>query len=83
VKLADVVPSLTEVAPVKPEPVIVTDLPVGPYVGEKPVIFGVVAVVTVNDDELVPVPAAVVTAIGPVVAPLGTFAVILMDEPTV
>jgi len=37
----------------------------------------------VNDDELVPVPAAVVTAIGPVVAPLGTVAVIFTDDATV
>ena len=40
VKVADTVPSLTEVAPVKPEPLIVTLVPVHPKFGEKLVIFG-------------------------------------------
>ena len=35
---------------------------------------------TVNDAVLVPVPAAVVTATGPVVAPAGTVAVIWVPE---
>ena len=39
--------------------------------------------VTVNDAVLVPVPAAVVTATGPVVAPAGTVAVIWVPEVTV
>ena len=38
---------------------------------------------TVNDAVLVPVPAAVVTATGPVVAPAGTVAVIWVPEVTV
>jgi hypothetical protein len=40
-------------------------------------------VVTVKLVELVPVPPPVVTAIGPVVAPVGTVAVIFTDELTV
>ena len=38
---------------------------------------------TVNDAVLVPVPAGVVTATGPVVAPAGTVAVIWVSEVTV
>ena len=39
--------------------------------------------VTVNEAVLVPVPAGVVTATGPVVAPAGTVAVIWVSEVTV
>ena len=83
VKLADTVPSLREVAPVRFDPVITTRVPVRPKVGEKLVIFGPVAVVTVNEPELVPVPPVVETEIVPVVAPAGTVAVIFTDELTV
>jgi hypothetical protein len=59
---------LTAVAPVKALPVTITVVPRGPLVGEKLVIFGLTLKLVV----LVPVPPGVVTAIGPVVAPLGT-----------
>jgi len=48
--------------------------PVVPEGPEVIVVSGGVVSSTVNDDELVPVPPAVVTEIGPVVAPLGTVA---------
>jgi hypothetical protein len=67
--------NLTEVAPVRFVPVIVTEVPTGPPVGEKLVIVGPVAV-TVKLEALVAVPPGVVTEIVPVVAPLGTVAVI-------
>jgi hypothetical protein len=82
-KLADTAPSLTEVAPVKPEPVIVIVAFVRPYPGQKLVILGAPAVVTVNEPALVPVPLPVVTAIFPVGAPAGTVAVIFTVEFTV
>jgi hypothetical protein len=69
----------TDVAPVKLAPVIVTTLPTGPLAGEKLVIRGP----TVKLLELVAVPAGVVTPIGPVVAPEGTVAVILVELVTV
>jgi hypothetical protein len=69
----------TDVAPVKLAPVIVTAVPTGPLVGEKLVIHGP----TVKLVALVAVPAGVVTLIGPVVAPEGTVAVILMELLTV
>src|SRR5690242_12617853 len=65
---------VTAVAPVNPVPVMLTDVPGGPEVGVNEVTAG--AAVTVNEAVLVPVPAGVVTAIGPVVAPVGTVAVI-------
>ena len=69
--------NLTAVAPVKAVPVITTFVPTGPLVGEKLVMLeGAGGVVTVKFVELVPVPAEVVTLIGPVVAPAGTVAVI-------
>ena len=83
VKAADTVPSLTEVVPVKPVPVIVTLAPVRPEVGVKLAIVGGLPTVTVNEPALVPVPPAAVIEIGPVVAPAGTAAVILMAELTV
>ena len=67
--------NFTAVAPVKLAPVIITFVPTGPLVGEKLVIEGA-GTVTVKLVELVPVPFAVVTLIGPVVAPVGTVAVI-------
>jgi hypothetical protein len=44
-EVAEVPPNLTEVAPVKPVPVIATDVPpaVGPDVGDLPVTVGIAA----------------------------------------
>ena len=50
---------------------IVTEVPTGPLVGEKPVIWGM----TRNILLLFSVPLEVVTVTKPVVAPLGTAAV--------
>src|SRR5213596_330292 len=72
-------PNFTEVAPVKPVPWIVTEVPTGPLVGVKDVIVG--AVVTVKSDALVAVPPGVVTVILPVTAPLGTLAVTRVPAP--
>jgi hypothetical protein len=66
----------TAVAPVKPLPVTVTVDPTPPEDGETPVIAGAGGAVTVNEDGLVPVPAGVVTVMGPVLAPAGTVALI-------
>jgi hypothetical protein len=63
-------------------PLIVTDVPTRPLTGEKPVIEGAGPVVTANAVALVAVPPAVVTAIGPVVAPAGTVAAIRVAETT-
>jgi hypothetical protein len=72
---------VTAVAPVKFVPVIVTIVPTGPKVGVNDVIVGTPVLVTVNLWELQAVPPGVVTQIFPVVAPLGTVAVIWVDEP--
>jgi hypothetical protein len=53
-------------------PVIVTEVPATPIVGENPVIVGGSGTVTVNDDALVAEPEGLVTAIVPLVAPVGT-----------
>jgi hypothetical protein len=75
--------NLTEVAPVKPEPLIVTLVPTGPLVGEKlPIVGETGDVVTVKFVALVAVPALVVILMGPVVPALGTVAVICVSEPT-
>ena len=71
----------TVAAPAKLNPIIVTVVPTGPLVGEKLLIIG--APTTVKLLELVAVPKGVVTLIGPVVAPAGTVAVILVLELTV
>jgi hypothetical protein len=73
---------VTLLVPVKPEPVIVTGVPTRPLVGVNEEIFGAgVWAVTVKLVLLVPVPPlVVVTAIGPVVAPLGTVALIVVSE---
>jgi hypothetical protein len=68
VKVADLPLKVTEVAPVKLPPVIVTSVPALPLAGVKLVIQGA----TVKFVVLVPVPTDVVTAIVPVVAPVGT-----------
>jgi len=55
-------------------PVIVTALPTGPLVGLKPLIVG--GLITVKLVLLVVLPPGVVTLIGPLVAPVGTVALI-------
>jgi hypothetical protein len=67
-----VVLNATLVAPVKPEPVIVTDVPTEPLVGLKPVIAGS----TLNAVDEVAVPPDVATLTGPLVAPAGTLVLI-------
>ena len=75
VKLPALVPlNLTAVTPVKLVPVRITEVPTAPLLGLKLVIVGATTV-TVKLVLLVTVPPGVVTAIGPVVAPLGTRAV--------
>jgi hypothetical protein len=84
VKLAVRFLSVTDVAPVKFVPVIVTIVPTGPLVGKKLEIVGAgAAVVTVNVPALVPGPPGVVTLHFPLVAPVGTEAVIFVAELTV
>src|SRR3954447_27029944 len=74
-------PNRTDVAPVKFEPLITTAEPTGPDVGEIDEIDGAaVTAVTANGPELVPVPAAVATVIGPDVAPAGTVAATCESE---
>jgi hypothetical protein len=73
VKLALTPLKVTELAPLKAVPVIWTLVPTGPLAGAKLVIVGGLAV-TVKLLALFAVPPAVVTLIGPVVAPGGTVA---------
>jgi hypothetical protein len=65
---------VTEVTPTKPLPVIITVVPAGPMFGERPTIAG--AAMTLKFEDVVTVPPGVATVIGPVVAPIGTTAVI-------
>ncbi len=81
VKDAGVELKVTAVAPEKFVPVIVTEVPTGPEVGENEVIVG--TAVTVKVSVLVAVPAVVLTLIVPEVAPGGTVAVIWVEEFTV
>jgi hypothetical protein len=84
VKVALVPLRATAVAPEKFVPVIVTLVPTGPLPGEKLVIVGGwTVVVTVKFVLLVAVPPPVVTAHGPVVAPAGTVAAIVVELVTV
>jgi hypothetical protein len=71
--------NLTEVAPVKLAPLIVTLAPMTPLKGVKVVMRGA----TMKSLALVAVPPGVVTVISPVVAPAGTVAVIWVLELTV
>jgi hypothetical protein len=64
-------PNVTFVVCVRLMPLIVTEVPTGPLVGLKVVIWGI----TRNALLLVSVPREVVTVTEPVVAPLGTVAV--------
>jgi hypothetical protein len=75
---------VTLLAPVRCVPVIDTLVPSGALVGANDEIVGAAGgvVVTVKAIVLVPVPPLVVTAIGPVVAPLGTVALIAVSEAT-
>lgn len=76
--------NVTWLAPVKCVPVIETVVPIGPLVGVNDEIVGAAGgvVVTVKAVVLVPVPPLVVTAIGPLVAPPGTVALIEASEAT-
>ncbi len=68
-------------APVKFVPLMVTLVPTEPLVGVKLVTVG--GLMSVKLPVLLAVPAEVVTLIGPLVAPVGTVAVIVVAEPTV
>ena len=76
VKLAFLPLNITAVASVKFAPLIVTEVPPGPLIGVKSAIVG--AGITVKPPTLVAVPTGVVTAMGPLVAPTGTMAVIFL-----
>jgi len=78
VKLVLVPLNSTALAPVKLVPLIVTLVPTGPLLGVKLEIVG--GLMTVKLPELLAVPSAVVTLIGPLVAPAGTVAVIAVAE---
>ena len=67
--------NFTDVVPVKLVPVMVTPEPTPPVTGVKLVIVGAGTVKLLAE---VPVPTAVVTLIGPVVAPAGTFVLIVV-----
>jgi hypothetical protein len=83
VKLAAVPLNLTDVAPARLVPLIVTDVPTVPLAGENDVTVGACATtVTLKLDALVAVPPGVVTPIGPVDAPAGTAATIDVGEVT-
>src|SRR5439155_910427 len=82
VNVAGVPLKLTAAAKVTPLPLIVTDVPTGPEAGASDE-TDAGAAVTVNDPELVPVPAGVLTATVPVLAPAGTLAVMLESVATV
>jgi hypothetical protein len=73
--------NLTAVAPLKAFPVNVTVAPTPPLVGVKLVIVG--AATKVKLEPLVAVPPGVATEIVPVVAPVGTTAVIEVALTTV
>ena len=81
VKLALAPLNSTALAPVKLVPLIVTLVPTGPLAGVKLVTVG--GLMTVKLAALLAVPAEVVTLIGPLVAPAGTVAVIVVAEATV
>lgn len=84
VKLVAATPlNATAVAPARFVPLIVTDVPAPPLAGEKLVIVGAAPIVTTNETALVAVPPAVVTLMGPFVAPAGTVALICVADTTV
>ena len=66
----------TPVAPAKLLPLTVTSIPTEPVVGDNELrVGGESGGVTVNSEAFVPVPAELVTLIGPLLALLGTVAV--------
>lgn len=79
VKLAFTPPKVTLVVCLRLTPVMVTEVPAEPVVGEKPVICGM----TRNSLLLFNVPLEVVTVTRPVPAPLGTVAVKKVPDTTV
>jgi hypothetical protein len=76
VNTADLPLNATRVAPVNPDPRMVTMVPTDPDVGENLSILGR----TLKDVELAAVPPDVLTVIGPVVAPAGTRTRIWVSE---
>ena len=80
VKVADTPLNLTDVTPVKLVPKIATDVPTGPWFGDRLLILGPT---TVKVPALVTVPAEVVTVILPVVAPAGMVVLIRVALATV
>lgn len=78
VKVADAPLNVKSVAPVNPEPEMITLVPTDPLDGLKELMAG--AKVTVKFAELVAFPPGVVTLIAPVVAPLGTDVEICASE---
>lgn len=82
VKVAATPLNVTEVAPVKFVPLMVTEVPADPLVGVNDVMVGP-AGVTTKLELLVAVPCGVMTWIAPVPAVVGTTAVIRIGETTV
>src|SRR6516165_4947709 len=84
---AGIVPKSTAVAPVKPVPLIVTNVPPlwGPLVGTRPVTTGAVTAVNVNRSagEVADVPPGAVTVTSTAPVPAGLFAVIVVAFTTV
>ena len=81
VKLALTPLNATVVAPLKPDPLIVTAVPTSPLAGDRPEMVGGLS--TVNALALVAVPPGVVTLSGPLVAPAGTEVWITVSDDTV
>jgi len=77
-ELATTPPNFTAVAPVRPVPLMVTEVPTGPLDGENDEIVGAGAQeeLTVKPSALVAEPSSVTTPILPVVAPVGTVVLI-------
>jgi hypothetical protein len=75
-KVALVPLKVTRVAPFRFVPLMVTAVPIPPIVGEKLVMVGGAPPVTLKFVALFALPPGVVTEIGPVLAPVGTVAVI-------
>jgi len=71
VKVAATRLNVTDVAPVRFVPVMLTDVPTAPEDGENEEMVGVPRAVTTKLEELVAVPSGVVTLMAPVVAPGG------------
>jgi len=80
-KAASASPKVTALAPKRPLPVSVTIVPARPEAGARCVMLG--AGMTLKLAALVAVPPGVVTATGPLVAPVGTVVVIRLEPTTV